>query len=81
MHSGTVVKPFDVIDDASGCLFMGLELFVVDLFYFKASIEAFHRRVVVAVSFTTHALPERVLLEPLAIRQACVLRSTIAVND
>ncbi len=45
-------------------MLMRLELFVVDSSYFEASIKAFHRRVVVAVSFATHALPERMLFEP-----------------
>ncbi len=45
MHSVAVVKPLDVIDDTAGRMLMRLELFVVDLFYFEASIKAFHRRV------------------------------------
>ncbi len=45
MHSVAVVKPLDAIDDTGVACFMRLELFVVDLFYFEASIKAFHRRV------------------------------------
>jgi hypothetical protein len=58
MHSASVVKAFDVIDHTSGCMLMGLELFVMNLFNLEASIKAFHRRIVIAVSFAAHALPE-----------------------
>ncbi len=39
MHSVAIVKPLDVIDDTAGRMLMRLELFVVDLFYFEASIK------------------------------------------
>lgn len=56
MQSYSVVESVDVIDDGSRGLFVGLVFVPVDLLDFEASEEAFHRRVVVAISFAAHAL-------------------------
>ena len=56
MQADWVVKAFDVIANAASSLFVGLVSFVTDFFGLVALEEGFHRRIVVAVSSTTHTL-------------------------
>ena len=81
MNPFRIVKPFDVVRDASGCLFMGFIGFVVNFFYLEALEEAFHGRVVVTIPFSTHTLLTSTLLQPRSKSQAGILRSAIGVND
>lgn len=72
---------FDVISGMPDDLFVGVVGLSRDFFALVGFEEAFHRRVVIAVSFSAHALLKLSLLEPLPEEQCGELDSAIAVQD
>ncbi|GIW83356.1 MAG: hypothetical protein KatS3mg105_5163 [Gemmatales bacterium] len=81
MQSDGVVKAVDGIGCGAYGLFVRLVGGVVDFFDLETFEEAFHGRVIVTVSFATHALKKPVLFQSLSVRGAGELRSPVTVND
>lgn len=76
-----VVEAIDVVDDASGRVFVALIGLSADLLRFIAFEKAFHRCVVVTVTFTAHTL-QAVAPEKTTSKLATgKLRAAIAVED
>ena len=53
----------------------------VDFFDLERFEKAFHRCVVIAVSFATHALEEAMAFQAIAVGQASELNTSVAVDD
>ena len=60
---------------------MRLIVALIDLLGFERFEETFHWRIVVAVSFSTHARQAFVLAEPILEEQTGELRTAIAMDD
>lgn len=81
METCSVVKSFDVIGGSANCLLMRFVNGVINLFDFETFEEAFHGRVVIAVSLSAHALQESLMCEAFSKRLAGVLGTSVAVDD
>ena len=81
MQSFWIVEALNVIVGCTHRMFVCFVFLVVDLFDFETFEKTFHRRIVITVSFATHALQEVALSKSRPEGQAGVLRSTIGVDD
>jgi hypothetical protein len=81
MPAPAVVEGFHVLEDRALGGLPGREAGAVDKLGLERAEEALHGRVVVAVAFAAHGLPDAVPPQHLAVGPARVLHATVAMVD
>ena len=81
VRSLTVIEPFDVIKNIGSGRFPGEIPWASDPFTFEPSEEAFHRRIIKAISFRTQRASDAVLTPQRLKGVAGVLGSTVGMIE
>jgi hypothetical protein len=55
MQPGGILKPFDITENISTSLGTGFVIMVMNPFIFQRTTKTFHDRIVITISFSTHA--------------------------
>ena len=81
MHTGLIVEAIDVVDNASGSVFVALIGLSTDLLRFVAFEKTLHWCVVIAVPFTAHTLQTVAPEKSTSILETSKLRAAITVEN
>ena len=79
--SATVIEALDVRKDLASGVLARWEASAIDAFDFQRTKERFHRGIIVAAAFATHAGNDTLSLEQLAVSRAGILHPAIGMMD